>query len=325
MRFSVAADERKRYTCLTRFRPLDSKSLTCFYRSRTMNIKLSLAFLALSCAAAASADTLYSTSFEAPTYTAGSSINGIDGWTVGRFNDTSTQQSISTSLSNGGSQGLRLNSPYVTDAQGNPEGISGSYSIGRALPASTTTGEFTVSVDLFLDGSSFENRSYGLSLMNNTDGTNGGINFLGGVNIDSLGRVRASTNSSTLGSPNGGFGYFAPAKRLAAGTYLNRWLTFSMTVYNDYYNTVDVTISGLGGATSSVNTQLYYGGGWNAGSYTSYKGVNLLTAPIGAAGFEGLGTFDNFKITAPTPVPEPATMAALGLGVAAMLRRRRKA
>ena len=59
----------------------------------------------------------------------------------------------------------------------------------------------------------------------------------------------------------------------------------------------------------------------------SFANANLDKLPIGLAGGSLLAFSDGVPVGTvnAAPVPEPATLAALGLGAAALLRRRRKA
>lgn len=84
-------------------------------------------------------------------------------------------------------------------------------------------------------------------------------------------------------------------------------------------NTADVSV---GTATFQVGTST---GGWqsfsNTFSFASDTSAKLAFQDLGNDNV-GLG-IDNVRIA--SPVPEPATMAALGVGLAALLRRRRRA
>ncbi len=72
-------------------------------------------------------------------------------------------------------------------------------------------------------------------------------------------------------------------------------------------DTFDVTFTPFGGAGSTVS-----------GTFLS------LGQPVQTVQFYAYGTNGDFYVNNLGAVPEPATMAALGLGVAAMIRRRRK-
>lgn len=96
-----------------------------------------------------------------------------------------------------------------------------------------------------------------------------------------------------------------------------------------YAATADDLSSFVGLATNAINIDA-------AASWAEVDGVSYDTGAAGAelgkqlivrfgAGADGGATdiwFDNLQASA-TPVPEPATMAVLGLGAAALLRRRK--
>jgi hypothetical protein len=82
----------------------------------------------------------------------------------------------------------------------------------------------------------------------------------------------------------------------------------------------DVTV---GGPTFTLNPTTWYltGGANNVLGQALATDVRLFVSG-GNATSTNLGGYDNLSIT---PVPEPATMAILGIGALALLRRRRKA
>lgn len=82
-----------------------------------------------------------------------------------------------------------------------------------------------------------------------------------------------------------------------------------------------ITTQAAGATTGTTPIFGHITGVFTPGSTGSYSVGASITRPFTPGGslFQYV---DNFRTTA---VPEPATMAALGLGVAALLRRRRKA
>ncbi|MEQ1822979.1 MAG: PEP-CTERM sorting domain-containing protein [Fimbriimonadaceae bacterium] len=79
---------------------------------------------------------------------------------------------------------------------------------------------------------------------------------------------------------------------------------------------------GAGAGNSGVGVPQF-----NANTYAAFAGQNLggnyeLRAWDNASG--DIGTIGSWEFNVSSAVPEPATMAALGLGVAALLRRRKK-
>ena len=81
-----------------------------------------------------------------------------------------------------------------------------------------------------------------------------------------------------------------------------------------------------GDVITNIVPSTSFGTIWRQGSFT-FTGTGLPTSvtfsDAGSLGFLGSDLFvDNVQVA---PVPEPATLAALGLGAAALLRRRRRA
>lgn len=258
-----------------------------------MHAKLSLAFLALSGAALSSAQALYSTSFEAPAYTAGASVVGTDGWVTGSSEADPTR--ISSTLASAGSQALRFDNAANTPW----------FAVGHALPAATASGPFSVSVDLYMSTATAASRTYELALMSTTTGSMSTSTVSFGMSIGGNGRIRAGKAWSSLYNTNT---FVATA---TAGSFADRWLNIKLDV--DASRNGVATLSGFGDGKSY--TYSFTGIG-------STAGLNLVSDNTGAFGGAGTGTFDNLVVA--RPVPEPMTLTALGCGLAALARRRRK-
>ena len=103
------------------------------------------------------------------------------------------------------------------------------------------------------------------------------------------------------------------------------YVTNAFSIYADYNGDGSlVTVSGydLAGALVAQASRNEHSGSAAFGDLYSISGAGISRVVV-----QGTGTtaFSNVQFNAVTPVPEPATIAALGLGAAALLRRRRKA
>lgn len=73
-----------------------------------------------------------------------------------------------------------------------------------------------------------------------------------------------------------------------------------------------------GGVLTELNTLIEPGSGWNLIDAQGISDSGYIV------GYGSIGGVNHVYLLTPTAVPEPATLAVLGLGVAALLRRRRK-
>lgn len=131
--------------------------------------------------------------------------------------------------------------------------------------------------------------------------------------IDSLGNVTTASNGSkwqmrvTAGhswtTSNGGWFVLGAAANRTAN-----WTKFDVVISPTSFS---VFVDGVNGLAAPIP------GGRFGSSYT----VDTLVMGSGLTSVTNTGYFDDFSVQA---VPEPGTMAALGLGAMAILRRKRK-
>jgi hypothetical protein len=233
---------------------------------------------------------LYSTSFEAPTYTAGSSVHGVDGWNNGSGGGLS--QRVSTAAAASGSQSLFWDNNTST----------GFYSVRRTLPSLGSL-PVNISVMLHIQGNTQMNRLYGIYLSSSATGTLGTTVF--GMTLGGDGTVRAG---KTWGNTYQASGVIA---NVPTSSFYDRWVKLTLT-YEPGTGNGSVRLSNLFGAGDVTS---------NYTGITNPLGLNLGSDYVTSVNQRGTAFMDDLVIAA---VPEPATLAALGLGALAMLRRRRK-
>jgi hypothetical protein len=208
---------------------------------------------------------------------------GVDGWIAGSGTMT---QSISTAQAASGTQSV-----FVTGTGTNFS------SLRQNLGASSTLG-YTASVKIWLDPqNAVGTRLFGLYA---STGTLGGTTL--GLTVGADGGVRTGTTWAAT---------YATTPNSTMTDFTGKWLTVTLVKNND--GTGSATVSGFGAGNTDSYTQNFA----TVGSVQYFQfGTDYDTASTGSA------YIDDFQF-AMTPVPEPASMAALGLGALALIRKRR--
>lgn len=178
----------------------------------------------------------------------------------------------------------------------------------------TTGGEFTVSVDL-----------------SGSLGSSGSVRFLGFAVGSSFAEVSGwtSNNPTSTFTPDFFFGYDPTSGGTAVGAYVYK----NGTTQDHYEN---VNLSGV--ATDTLSVRFSGISDFDAGSTVNYEAfINGSSIKTGSFTWSGndenyinvysnytqhQGRLDNFSVTA---VPEPGSLALLGLGGLMIARRRRQA
>ncbi|MFQ3610572.1 MAG: DVUA0089 family protein [Fimbriimonadales bacterium] len=212
---------------------------------------------------------LYTTSWESPTFTANVSAPPRDGWANGTGSGVS--QTVTNELARTGTQSLKWNNTTNTSF----------YSIARSLNWSPSAPDkVIVSTYVRVASGTGANRLYGLYLTSSA--TSGlGLTVLG-ITIAGDGKVRAGTSWGATYSSSSWIGQ-APA-----GTYENRWLYLELTC-NRSTGAATAKISGFSnGAEFTANFTVTQ----------TPAGVNLGSDTSGSTNISGVGYFDDLEIKA---------------------------
>lgn len=253
--------------------------------------------------AAANAQVTYSSNFDPSLYSVGGLV-GQDSWIAG--SGTSNLPQVTNNKSNSPTQSVLL--------VGNVGSGSNFESNARAFAAGLSTPDtfmLKASAKIWVDAIGGADRYFGIGFGVSALATGGRLGVaIGGNGLRGGGGTYAAYNGLTSGL----------LQSRTTADFLGRWVDVSvvadrsLTTNNVVFTFGNLGTSG-GSATETFTTS------------ADFTGLNLSHIQVfsdwgSSSAVSGTAFIDDVQFQA---VPEPATMTALGLGVAALLRRRKKA
>jgi hypothetical protein len=259
--------------------------------------------LALGVVGAASAQVNYGSNFDPSLYSVGT-LAGQDGWVAG--SGTTNLPVVTNNVSNSAPQSVMLTYP----------GSGSSFnSVAHAFAAgapSANTMILTASAKIFVQNIAGADRYFGIGFGTSTTATSGWMGIaLGGNGLRGGGGGYSSFNSLTTG--------LLQARTTA--DFFGRWVGVKILAdRSTAVNNVTFQFTGLG-TSGGASTETFVKS-VNFGT-TNLSQVQLFSDWGSTSSVQGTAFIDDAEFGA-NPVPEPASMAVLGLGAVALLRRRRK-
>jgi hypothetical protein len=260
-----------------------------------------VSLLTLAISSVSMAQVTYSSNFDA---LAVGNLAGQDGWLTG--SGTSNVPAVTNNA--------WLSSPNSVMLTRPASGGSSFNSVARLFAAgapSANTRFLSASADIFVQSIDGPDRYFGIGFGTAATATSGFMGVaLGGNGLRGGGGSYASYNSLAGGL----------LQSRSLGDFTGRWIRVSVAADRaSATNNVVFTFSGLG--TSGGNASETFTRSVNFGT-SNLTHIQLFSDWGSTSTTAGTAFVDNVSFQA---VPEPATMAVMGLGVAALLRRRKKA